>query len=65
MAAGVRDTNTDHWLRSSHCTPKKNCVEIGRTSSGVVIRDSKSRVTLHPLDEARWTAFVTHCRGTS
>jgi hypothetical protein len=65
MAADVRDTNTGHWLRASQCTPKKNCVEVGRTSSGVIIRDSKSNVTLHPLDEARWAAFVAHCRGTS
>jgi Domain of unknown function (DUF397) len=62
MAADVRDTNTDHWLRASSCNPPKNCVEVGWTSSGVIIRDSKSSVTLHPLDEARWAAFVAHCR---
>jgi hypothetical protein len=64
MAADVRHTNRDRtWLRSSLCNPGKNCVEVGRGGSGVVIRDSKSRTTLHALDDVRWTAFLAHCRA--
>ena len=64
MAADVRDNRSDRfWLRSSRCTPKKNCVEVGHDDSGVIIRDSKSSTTLRPLDEAHWTAFLTHCRA--
>jgi hypothetical protein len=66
MAADVRDTSSNRlWLRSSACTPGKNCVEVGRDGSRVIIRDSKTSNSLHPLDDARWTAFLTHCRTTS
>jgi hypothetical protein len=66
MAADVRDTESNaFWLRSSYCTPKKNCVEVGRDGGGVTIRDSKSSITLRPLDEVHWTAFVAHCRAIS
>ncbi len=64
MAADVRDIDaTGFWLRSSHCTPKKNCVEVGCDGRGVVIRDSKSSIALQPLDYVRWTAFLAHCRA--
>jgi uncharacterized protein DUF397 len=66
MAADVRDTSSNRfWLRSSHCTPKKNCVEVGHDDNGVIIRDSKSNTTLHPVDDVRWTAFLSHCRAIS
>lgn len=63
MRAAVRDI--DHagsWLRSSRCSPELNCVEVGTGETGVLIRDSKSRITLQPIDIARWTAFLTYCR---
>lgn len=61
MAADVRDSQT--WCRSSRCNPGKNCVEVGRVGSGVIIRDSKSWTTLHTLDDLQWTAFLAHCRA--
>lgn len=64
MAADVRDTKTSRaWLRSSSCTPGKNCVEIGRTGTGVIIRDSKSRSALRTLDADPWAALLAHCRA--
>lgn len=51
------------WIRSSHCTPGKNCVEIGRCDTMVIIRDSKSRSTLGELEVAPWMAFLAHCRA--
>lgn len=63
MAADARDTDAIRlWLRSSHCTPGKNCLEVGRDGGDVVIRDSKSRTTLPPLDGVHWTVFLAHCR---
>jgi hypothetical protein len=63
MAADVRDINSSQiWLRSSLCNPGKNCVEVGHTAAGVIIRDSKSKTALHALNNAAWTAFLTHCR---
>jgi hypothetical protein len=63
MATDVRDINSGQiWLRSSRCNPGKNCVEVGHTEAGVIIRDSKSRTALHALNEVSWTAFLTHCR---
>ena len=63
MAAGVRDISSSRtWVRSSACTPEKNCVEVGRTRAGVVIRDSKSKTALHALADVPWTAFLAHCR---
>lgn len=59
MAADGRGTT---WLRSSRCTPKKNCVELRGTHAGVVVRDTKSTATLHPFDGAGWAAFLAHCR---
>jgi hypothetical protein len=58
MAADVRDI----WLRSSSCTPGKNCVEIGRSGTGVVIRDSKGGAELRTSDGVGWAAFLAHCR---
>jgi hypothetical protein len=52
----------DNWRRSTRCTPTKNCVELAHTGHDVVVRDSKSTTTLHPIDGAGWTAFLTHCR---
>lgn len=64
MAADVHHTNTSRtWLRSSHCNPKKNCVEVGRAGCGVVIRDSKSRFALRALDDVRWREFLAHCQA--
>lgn len=66
MAADVRDTDASRsWLRSSFCTPGKNCVEVGREGGDVVIRDSKSSAALRPLDDVRWTVFLAHCRAIS
>jgi Domain of unknown function (DUF397) len=62
MAADVRDINSRIWLRSSLCTPGKNCAEVGHTDGGVIIRDSKSKTALHAVSTASWTAFLTHCR---
>ena len=63
MAAGVRDTRTTRtWLRSSQCTPGKNCVEIGRSDGDVIIRDSKSRKVLGGLGAVAWVALLAHCR---
>jgi hypothetical protein len=64
MAADVRDTSTARtWLRSSSCTPGKNCVEIGHASVGVLIRDSKSRSALRVPDGTPWATFLAHCRA--
>ncbi|HEU5485475.1 MAG TPA: DUF397 domain-containing protein [Microlunatus sp.] len=65
MAADVRDIKPSRtWLRSSSCTPGKNCVEIGHVGTRVVIRDSKSRRTLRGLGTVAWFALLTHCRAT-
>ncbi len=64
MAADVRDmTPARTWLRSSLCTPGKNCVEISRTSTDVVIRDSKSKAVLSALGGVPWAAFLAHCQA--
>lgn len=63
MAAEVQEINrTGIWRRSSRCNPGKNCVEVGRADTGVLIRDSKGGSTLRALDAAQWTAFLSHCR---
>lgn len=61
---GSQDVNpTRLWIRSSRCTPGKNCVEVGRSDTEVIIRDSKSRSTLGGLEAAPWMAFLAHCRA--
>lgn len=54
MAADVRGI----WLRSSQCTPGKNCVEIGRSDAGAVIRDSKSGLELRTPNDVDWAALL-------
>jgi hypothetical protein len=64
MAADVRGTDQARtWRRSSSCTPGKNCVEIGRVGTGMVIRDSKSTTALHGVSAAPWAALLAHCRA--
>jgi hypothetical protein len=64
MAADVRGGTVNRkWLRSSRCTPTKNCVEIGATDTGVIIRDSKSGTTLRAVGAVPWAAFLAHCRA--
>jgi hypothetical protein len=62
MAADVQDIDSWIWHRSSLCTPGKNCVEVGHTDAGVIIRDSKSETALHAVNNASWTAFLARCR---
>lgn len=54
MAADVRDT----WLRSSSCTPGKNCVEIGRSGTDVIIRDSKSGLEIRTSNAVGWATLL-------
>jgi hypothetical protein len=64
MAADVRDKKPARpWLRSSLCTPGKNCVEIRHTGTDVIIRDSKSEAALSALGGVPWAAFLAHCRA--
>lgn len=63
MAADGRDIHATTWLRSSRCTPGKNCVELADGRAGMIIRDSKSAATLPPLDSAAWSTFLKHCRA--
>jgi hypothetical protein len=64
MAADVRDTNLSRmWIKPSRCNPGKNCVEVGRSTTGVIIRDSKSRIALRELDNGPWSVFLAHCRA--
>lgn len=62
MAADGRHIDTTTWLRSSRCTPGKNCVEIAGCHAGMIVRDSKCAATLHPFDGASWSVFLTRCR---
>lgn len=64
MASDVREGNPpSSWLRSSRCTPNKNCVEVRRVDAGVIIRDSKSRATLRTLGDHPWATFLARCRA--
>jgi hypothetical protein len=57
-------SGTGFWLRPSRCNPEFNCLEVAVTGVGMVIRDSKSKIALHPLGDEQWLAFLAYCRGT-
>ena len=62
MGADAQEgSRTSAWRRSSRCNPDFNCVEVGRSEAGVIIRDSKGKVALHALDSAQWRGFLVHC----
>ena len=59
----VHDVNTKSWTRSSFCGPPHNCVELSRTDSNVMIRDSKNAAAILAFDHGSWSAFTQHCRA--
>ncbi|GAA3462667.1 DUF397 domain-containing protein [Saccharothrix longispora] len=50
--------NTGSWRKSSHSTATGNCVEVARTTGGVLLRDSKQPAAgVVTVPDRSWAAF--------
>lgn len=53
----------EKWIRSTHCTLGKNCVELSRGASAVAVRDSKNGASHLRFGTASWASFLDRCRA--
>ncbi|WP_092973971.1 DUF397 domain-containing protein [Actinopolyspora lacussalsi] len=48
-----------NWRKSSRSSTQTNCVEVGRTTDGAAVRDSKDRTAGHiTTTHHQWRTFL-------